>query len=339
MCLSVFSGVFLGVLLTPHAPSFAQDAQARLERIENEIQTLSRAVFRGEMPLAGAPLPGSAASASANTDVERRIAQIELEVRTLTGQMEQQGYEVRRLGERVEQALADMDRRMSEIEMQMAGGRTAGVSQAEAGEQGVAGGVYPPAPGDYADSRGLNTPYDSETTSTSVGGATDYQVEPYPGEHLGTIPQPQAQVQQDADPLPANVPPLPEGSGPTEYYEQAFSFLRERNNGAAQKAFEAFLAKYPDHNLASNARYWLGETHYVRGDFERAARIFAETYQLHPKSSKGPDSLLKLGLSLAGMGKKQDACLTLSQLKKEYPAGISPVLTRAQSEMTALGCK
>ena len=36
-------------------------------------------------------------------------------------------------------------------------------------------------------------------------------------------------------------------------------------------AFEDFLTRYPQDPLAGNAQYWLGETHYVRGEY-RAAR-------------------------------------------------------------------
>jgi TolA-binding protein len=90
--------------------------------------------------------------------------------------------------------------------------------------------------------------------------------------------------------------------------------------------------------LSANAKYWLGESWYVRNNFERAARIFAESYQQAPKGPKGPDNLLKLALSLNGMGKKEEACLTLGQLKKEYGASTSPILARAAQEGGRIGC-
>ena len=126
--------------------------------------------------------------------------------------------------------------------------------------------------------------------------------------------------------------------GPDESYDHAYTMLRERRYDEAEKAFKDFLDRYPGHNLAANAKYWLGETYYVRGDFEHAARVFAEGYQQYPKGPKGPDNLLKLGMSLAGLGKKNDACLTYSQLKKEYPSGSQPILLRAAQEKDRLGC-
>ncbi len=76
----------------------------------------------------------------------------------------------------------------------------------------------------------------------------------------------------------------------------------------------------------------------MRNDYEHAARIFAEAYQKYPKGAKGPDNLLKLALSLAGLGKKDDACLTLKQLKKQYSSGSVPVLALADKEARKLDC-
>ena len=90
--------------------------------------------------------------------------------------------------------------------------------------------------------------------------------------------------------------------------------------------------------MAPNALYWLGETFYVRKDYDKAARAFAEAYQKYPNGPKGADNLLKLGMSLAGKGEKDSACVALAQLRKEYPKGPEPVLKRGESEMATLGC-
>ena len=126
---------------------------------------------------------------------------------------------------------------------------------------------------------------------------------------------------------------------PTAAYETAFTMLRNQDYDGAQMAFDSFIKANPGHALIPNAMYWLGETYYVRNDFEKAVHIFAESYQKYPKGTKAPDNLLKLALSLNGMGKTADACVALAQLKKEYPAGAAPVLTRADQESAKLGCK
>lgn len=125
---------------------------------------------------------------------------------------------------------------------------------------------------------------------------------------------------------------------PEALYEAGFADIREQDFDGAQKTFTTFMAKYPTHSLAGNAQYWLAETYYVRGDYRQAAKLFAKGYQEFPKGQKAPDCLLKLGLSLGKLGKKEDACLSLQQLQKEFPGDTSPVNRRAKQEMTQLGC-
>jgi hypothetical protein len=44
-----------------------------------------------------------------------------------------------------------------------------------------------------------------------------------------------------------------------------------------------------------------------------------------------------MGMSLSGMNKKNDACVALGQVEKQF-ASSGPVMRRAQQEMTRLGC-
>lgn len=125
---------------------------------------------------------------------------------------------------------------------------------------------------------------------------------------------------------------------PTGQYEQAYASLKNERYTEAQRGFEGFLSDHGDHVLAPNAKYWLGETYYVRGDYKQATRIFAEGFKTFPDSAKSPDILLKLGMSLAGMGKEEQACVALSQLSVKFPNGPEPVLHRGEQEMKKLGC-
>ena len=122
-------------------------------------------------------------------------------------------------------------------------------------------------------------------------------------------------------------------------YDSAFADIRESKYEAAEGKFSRFMSMYPSHNLAPNAQYWLAETYYVRGEYAQAARMFAQGYQDYPKGPKAGDSLLKLGLSLAQLGKKEDACLSYQQLKKEFGGVKNTVTSRADQEIKRLGCK
>jgi len=65
---------------------------------------------------------------------------------------------------------------------------------------------------------------------------------------------------------------------------------------------------------------------------------FAEGVQKFPKSSKGPDTLLKLGMSLAQLNQVRDACATLGLLGSQYPEAAGAIKSRAQQERTRLKC-
>lgn len=134
-----------------------------------------------------------------------------------------------------------------------------------------------------------------------------------------------------------NAPQSPEAAQAT--YDDAFNKLRAADYAGAQAGFQAFLKSNPDNKLAGNAQYWLGETFYGRGIYKDAAVAFAEGYQKYPKNSKAPDNLLKLALSLGQLGSKDDACLTLGELKKNYPNAAPTIKSRGDQERTRLGCK
>ena len=129
-----------------------------------------------------------------------------------------------------------------------------------------------------------------------------------------------------------------QGTTAEEQYKHAFSLLSQANYGEAELALRSFVEQHPEDPLAGNAKYWLGETYYVRQDFEQAAITFAEAYQRYPDNSKAPDNLLKLGMSLAALGSKTDACGTFAELLKRYPDAAVTVLQRAKQERRRLGC-
>ncbi len=149
---------------------------------------------------------------------------------------------------------------------------------------------------------------------------------------LGTIRTPQ---NIDGTEQPPAIP----SDAASHAYGYAYSLVKARNFARAEVEFAKFIKNYPDHSLVSNAKYWYGETFYVRKDYDKAARVFAEGYQQFPKGSKAADNLLKLGMSLGGMGKNEDACVAYKQLKSDYKGSTSPVIKRADTEMGRINCR
>ena len=99
------------------------------------------------------------------------------------------------------------------------------------------------------------------------------------------------------------------------------------------------FAQFVDHILSGNARYWLGETYYVRKNYVEAARIFLDSYAKFRTGDKAPDSLLKLGLSLAILAKTKEACLAFKKLKMDFPNASEYTLTRLNRAMAEYSCR
>ena len=91
-------------------------------------------------------------------------------------------------------------------------------------------------------------------------------------------------------------------------------------------------------DLMPNIQYWLGEVHYARKDFEKAIIEFGTGLKDYPESIKGPDNMLKLGLSFSNMEKKIEACNVLIELQLKYPDASKNVLQRAGKEKKRLNC-
>ena len=114
--------------------------------------------------------------------------------------------------------------------------------------------------------------------------------------------------------------------------------LKQLKYEEAEEALQAFLKDYPEHELAGNAQYWLGETYYVRGQYEPAAVAFATGFKNYKNNTKAPDNLLKLGLSMQQLGKKKEACTAFKNLKTKFPKASDVLLSRAAKESDKLGC-
>ena len=128
-------------------------------------------------------------------------------------------------------------------------------------------------------------------------------------------------------------------SGPAEsLYEEAFADVRDSKYEEGEAKLKQFLSQYPGHPLSANAEYWLGETYYVRGDYKQAAKTFAQGYQNYPKSGKAEDCLFKLALSLGKLDKRDDACLSLRQMQKDFAGDTGPLHLKAQAEIKQLNC-
>ena len=128
-------------------------------------------------------------------------------------------------------------------------------------------------------------------------------------------------------------------SNPNEQYEFATNLLKVGDYNTAERALKEFVITNPEHNLAGNAQYWYAETFRIRQLYTDAASAYLEGYQKYPKSEKAPDNLLKLGVSLVQIGEKDQGCMMIISLEKEYPEASQSILQKAKYEEKKFECK
>ena len=104
----------------------------------------------------------------------------------------------------------------------------------------------------------------------------------------------------------------------TLYAEGKKAFDNE-DFGAARKAFESFLKRFPQSDQADNAQFWIGETYYRENWYEKAILEYQKVIENFPKGNKVPAALLKQGMAFIELGDKENAGLIFKELVDRYP--------------------
>lgn len=120
-------------------------------------------------------------------------------------------------------------------------------------------------------------------------------------------------------------------------YSNAIDLLWRNKFDQALSELE-MLKKMKPIDLMPNIQYWLGEVYYAKKDFQQAIIEFGEGLKKYPNSIKGPDNMLKLGLSFSNLKKKTEACNVFIELELKYPDASANVLARSIQERKKLGC-
>jgi len=275
------------------------------------MNQLQRQVYRGGST-SGAPVPVAPADGGTAVNLELRLDQIETQMRTLTGSLEEVNYSIDQLKRRLDKLVGDVDQRLTQLEHP--GAPAVAPTGAAAAAPALGAGANPAAPPSQAGT--LVAPPVAQSSGGQIAAARPPAAPtPAPGSG-GTLPSGSAQDQ----------------------YNYAFGLLRQADYPAAEEALRTFVQRYPNDPLAGNAEYWLGETYYVRKDYNNAAATFAEGYRKYPQSGKAADNLLKLGMSLGNAGQKKEACLTFNQLAHDFPKASGNITERANQEKQRLGC-
>jgi len=372
------AAVLMPVLPAHAQDTDARALMDRIERLERDIRTLNVQIARGGSGGGAALASGEGASSGdpAYARLSVRMSQVEKDLRQATGRIEELSYQVNQVSQQLEKLLTDVDFRLKQLEQggsagamgQPAMGQPA-MGQPMTNVAPTMGqpqpampssiGATPQAPtGDGTQVLGTLSQSDLNNPQPSVAAPApqseaDALLAQLTGDAPAATPAPATPAPApQAAPAPAGVSAattqpsavpstetasLPDGT-PRDKYMHAFGLLRQGKYDLAASSLKQFIEQHGDDKLASNARYWLGETYYVRGAFVEAAETFLEGYQTDPQGPKAPDALLKLGMSLSSLDKKNEACAAFQKLRADYPDAPAGLKNTLQREWQKNGC-
>jgi TolA-binding protein len=285
--------ICLLALALPGAATAQSTVEGRVGRLESEMRAVQRKVFpNGQLlqpdvvaPTAVPDAPGNPAS-NAVIDLTGRVTSLEQQMATLTGQIEQTGYQLRTLREQFETYRRTTDAKLA----------------AAAAPPAIAA-AAPSAPlggGDEEEARPTRTPV--RGTTTPPGGR----------DTPATKPADTASLERPSTGDPAE-----------DAYLYGYRLWQARRYTEAQAQLKKTVADYPKSRRASFAQNLLGRAYLDNGKPSLASMAFYDNYKKMPDGERAPDSLLYLGQALVKLNKPADACKVYDELSDVYGAKLS----------------
>ena len=303
-----YSFVVLSIFISPlHAD---EDTLAILEKLKQDVKTLEKAVYSQSSENIT-----NTSSVLSNNDEDvltrhlLKLSEIEQQFQQLTNKFEEINFKIDKLSSRLSKVQADNQLRFQELEV----GNSNNVVTSKT-EKNLPGSSQPQDLGaiSYKETETKDLVQKTQSIETTNSIVTENFV-------------------TEEKILPK--------TNPKDQYNFATSLLKQGDYTTAERALREFVIDNPEHNLAGNAQYWYAETFRIRQLYTDAASAYLEGYQKYPKSEKAAINLLKLGVSLVQIGEKDQGCLMIKGVKKEYPKAKQSVLQKAKYEEKKFDCQ
>ena len=315
--LKYYSYLFLFLLLIFPNKGFSDSHNLKevIELIQKDLKTLERAVYSDSFSLSNEQ-NDSASSINQNSEevLTRhllKLSEIEKQFQELTNKFEEINFKIDKLSSRLSKVQADNQLRFQQLE-ETSGAKILSDGQllsssSESEEKILPGSSQPQDLGSIS----------YKDNETNLENQITQSVET-----TGTVV---TEIFETEEKLLPNV-------SVDKQYDFATNLLKVGDYNTAERAFREFVNTHSDHELAGSAQYWYAETFRIRQLYTDAASAYLEGYQKYPKSEKAPINLLKLGVSLVQIGEKDQGCLMITGVKKQYPEANQSVLQKANYE-------
>ncbi len=312
--------LFLSLTLCSFANAESHNLNKILEKIQNDIKTLEKAVYSGMRELDPTETNVLSVDNNNSEDVLTRhllkLSEIESQFQQLTNKFEEINFKLDKLSNRMSKVQADNQIRFQDIES----GLTLDISSNKVTKKidnnsniALPGSSQPQDLGSvsYKDTSTNETSQKTQSIDTTASIVTE-------------------EFKAEEKILPNETP--------EKQYKFATSFLKVGDYSTAERAFREFVITNPEHDLAGNAQYWYAETFRIRQLFTDAASAYLEGYQKYPKGEKAPVNLLKLGISMVQIGEKDQGCKMINGVEKQYPKAKQSVIQKAKYESQKFEC-
>lgn len=314
------------VATAPAAQAQAQDQTVakRVDRLEKEMRAVQRQVFPGGAPaffegeIAPDNTPG--AQVKANTpvaDLTARVDALESQLQTLTGQTEQNAYQLREFEKQFAAYKAEMEKRLAPAAEADTVATPASLPVAAAPRPAITTAAAPSPTKPAATTASATPPKPAATTPAAVTGKPD-------AGRLALVKKVE---------IPSS------GNEQQDAYDYGFRLWSAKLYPEAQAQLKQVVTKWPKSNQASYAQNLLGRAYLDEGKPSLAAVAFYNNYKDRPSGPRAPHSLMYMGVALDKLGRKADACKAFRELDEVYgDKAPQDVRTDAAAAKAKAGC-
>ncbi len=309
-----FLGAATIALVATTMPAAAQDNTIgkRVERLEKEMRAVQRSVFPGGSPtffegeIAPDNTPGERSRTNAPViDLTARVDALESQLQALTGQTEQNAFQLRELEKQFTAYKAEMDKRFAD---------PAAAAAPTATPASLAPVVKPPATTPTATAAPVKKP---ATTPAAKPATTD-------AARLALVKKVE---------VPAS------GNETKDAYDYGYRLWEAKLYPEAQAQLKTVVTKWPKSSQASFAQNLLGRAYLDEGKPSLAAVAFYNNYKDRPSGARVPHRLMCMGVSFAQPGHKAHECKAFRELDEVYgDKAPQDVRTDAAAAKAKAGC-
>ena len=315
--------IFFIILFSRNCYSDNHNLYEVLELIQKDLKTLERAVFSDSFSLNNETTNNTSEYNQNSEKVLTRhllkLSNIESQFQKLTNKFEEINFKLDKLSSRISKVQADNQLRFQQLEERSFSNVDSETQQLSSVLKKDEKKILP----------GSSQPQDLGSISYKDNETTSFTQQT---QSIDTNTSIFTEVFQSEEKILPDVEP-------NKQYEFSTNLLKVGDYNTAERAFKEFVVSNPEHDLAGSAQYWYAETFRIRQLYTDAASAYLEGYQKYPKSEKAPINLLKLGVSLVQIGEKDQGCLMITGVQKQYPKANQSVLQKAIYEEKKFECK